>query len=108
MSEKGNKASQAFLKWFGKLMRGRYGADNFSRFLSGVALVILAVAFLTRTKWLFIPGLLIILCYYYRFFSKNHEARKKENIRYLTLEFKVIDKWKKYKQKKVENPKKKK
>ncbi len=102
MSDKWKKASQTFLLWFGKVMRGRYGADNFSRFLSMVALILLAAGFLSRIKWFFIPALLIILFYYFRFFSKNHEARKKENVRFLAVEFWLTDKWKKHKKMQAE------
>ena len=102
MSDGWKKASQGFLKWFGRVMQGRYGADNFSHFLSVFALVFLAIACLSRIKWFFIPGLLILMYYYFRFFSKNHEARKKENIKYLSLEFRLIDRWKKYKKRQLE------
>lgn len=102
MSERWKRASQTFLKWFGKVMRGRYGADNLSRFLSMFALVFLAIGFLSQIKWFFIPGALLILIYYFRFFSKNHEARKKENVRYLSMEFWVTDRWRKFRKRQVE------
>jgi len=102
MSDRFKKASQTFLKWFGKVMRGRYGADNLSRFLSLVALAFLAVGFLSRINWFFIPGLILIIWYYFRFFSRNQEARKKENIKFLALEFRVVDGWKKHKKRQLE------
>ena len=102
MSDKWKKASRKFLMWFGRIMQGRYGADNFSRFLSMLALIFLAIGFLSGIKWFFILGVILILYYYFRFFSKNREARKKENIKYLAVEFKLRDKWKKHKQMQAE------
>ena len=77
-----------FRENFNAFMGNRYGADQFGRFLSVFALILLVVSF-------FVPGLagriisvivLLILAYcIFRMFSKNTVRRNKENIAYLKV-----------------------
>ncbi len=66
-------------------MSGRYGQDQFSRFLLIVCMVCLVLSLFVR-----IPGLsllvLVLLGYvYFRMLSRNIPARYKENQKYLEL-----------------------
>ena len=66
-----------------RFMQGRYGTDQFSRFLLGVAVVCLVLSlFIHSGIWSFLILLLIVYCYF-RMFSRNHAARYAENQRYL-------------------------
>ncbi len=72
-------------KWKEKLrqfMIGRYGVDDFSKFLLAAALVLIALSiFIPNIVFSFLILLLLIYCYY-RMFSKNISARYKENQKY--------------------------
>ncbi len=73
-----------------RFMYGRYGQDQFSRFLLVVCLVILILSF-----FIHIPGLgilvILLLCYvYFRMLSKNIQARYAENQKFLELKEKFL------------------
>ncbi len=70
-------------------MAGRYGADQFSRFLSFVALALIVLNLFFRSSVLWVLGLAVLVLTYVRMFSKNYEKRRKENERYLQLKYKL-------------------
>ena len=74
---------------FLRFMAGRYGADQFSRFLSFVALALIVLNLFFRSGVLWILGLAVLVLTYVRMFSKNYEKRRKENERYLQLKYKL-------------------
>lgn len=83
------------MKFRDRLIRffyGRNGADNFSRFLSIVALAFLAISLFTNIVKLdglsFLLELLAMVCIvlsFVRTFSKNITKRREENAKYLAL-----------------------
>lgn len=66
-----------------KFMSGRYGQDQFSRFLFGAAVVFMLITMLTRTQELYWLALAALVFGYWRMLSRNHSARYRENQRYL-------------------------
>ena len=64
---------------FIRFMAGRYGADQFSRFLSFVALALIVLNLFVRSNVLWILGLAALVLTYVRMFSKNFARRRKEN-----------------------------
>ena len=74
---------------FLRFMAGRYGADQFSRFLSFVALALIVLNLFFRSSVLWVLGLAVLVLTYVRMFSKNYEKRRKENERYLQLKYKL-------------------
>ncbi len=70
-------------------MAGRYGVDQFSRFLSFVALALIVLNLFFRSSVLWILGIAVLVLTYVRMFSKNFEKRRKENERYLQLKYKL-------------------
>ena len=74
---------------FLRFMAGRYGADQFSRFLSFVALALIVLNLFFRSSVLWVLGLAVLVLTYVRMFSKNFEKRRKENERYLQLKYKL-------------------
>lgn len=68
---------------FYRFMQGRYGLDQFSRFLLGVMMVCMLVNFLIHSRALYTFAWLLLFYAYFRIFSKNHSARYAENQRYL-------------------------
>ena len=88
---------------FAQFMAGRYGADEFSRFLSVAALIILIVSMFLGTmaqSILFVLALATLIYSYVRVFSRKIQARRAENYKYLAQRNKVTgwfklqkDKW---------------
>lgn len=66
-----------------EFMNGRYGMDSFSKFLLIVALII--VVFLAFIPFASLVGWIIIGYSLFRILSKNFDARKKENDRFLKI-----------------------
>ena len=70
---------------FYRFMQGRYGADELSKFLTGVGMALIILNILTRIS---IFNLLFWVCLiysYFRMFSKNYSARYAENQKFLGL-----------------------
>lgn len=70
---------------FQRFMQGRYGADQLSRFLTGVGLVLLIVNLFVRTQFLFYLVLALLIYCYYRMFSRDYASRSAENQKYLRM-----------------------
>ena len=68
-----------------RFMYGRYGQDEFSRFLLVLCLVLLIVSFLIRIPGLSILILAVLGYVYFRMLSRNVPARYAENQKYLAL-----------------------
>lgn len=64
-------------------MVGRYGTDEFSKFLLTVSLILFVLSLFVRTGWLYFFAVLLLIWAYYRILSKNFENRRKENEQYL-------------------------
>ena len=74
-------------------MARRYGADQFGRFLSGAALVLLIVNLFVRGvvgQILYFLVLAVLVYNIFRMFSKNTAARYKENVAYLKVKNRVV------------------
>ena len=70
---------------FYRFMQGRYGTDEFSKFLVGVGMVLIILNILTRLS---VFNLLFWVCFFYsyfRMFSKNYPARYNENQKFLGM-----------------------
>ena len=70
-------------------MAGRNGADQFTRALTIVALVLVFANLFIRSGPLLVLWLAIMGYAYFRMFSRNIARRREENARYLQLEYKV-------------------
>jgi len=69
---------------FQRFMYGRYGQDQFSKFLITAALICAILNIFVKTKILYWAAWILIIYAYYRVFSRNHQARYAENQKYLT------------------------
>ena len=74
---------------FIRFMAGRYGADQFSRFLSFVALALIVLNLFIRSNVLWILGFAALVFTYVRMFAKNFARRRRENEAYLRLKNKL-------------------
>ena len=62
-----------------EFMQGRYGADEFSRFIMAVTLVLLILNMFTRIPLLYLLALVLLGYGYFRMFSRNIYKRSHEN-----------------------------
>ena len=76
--------------WFQRFMSGRYGFDQLGGFLCIVSfiLVIIGAWVSPVLYWL---GLVLLIYSYFRVLSRNRSKRYAENLKYLTLQNKVVD-----------------
>lgn len=72
-----------FGMWFANLMRGRYGNDNLNRFLLIVSLILIIADMFIRWRILYMLAVLILIYVYCRMFSRNINARYRENQKFL-------------------------
>lgn len=73
---------------FTRFMMGRYGVDQFSRFLSVVTIVLMILGLFIHPV-LYYLGIIGIIYMYFRTFSKNYSKRRKENDWYLKRSYTV-------------------
>lgn len=69
---------------FVRFMYGRYGVDEFSKFLMSASIVILIINMFVRNSILSLSVSGIIIFVYYRMFSKNHMVCRKQNQWYMS------------------------
>ena len=79
----------SFKEKFMRFMAGRYGADQLSRFLSVMSLVLIVANLFLRSTVLWLLGIAALVLVYLRMFSKNYEKRRRENERFLQLKYRL-------------------
>ena len=72
-----------------RFMQGRYGTDDFYKFLFWVALLGIVINWFFKSQLLSFAVTLILVYAMYRVLSKNHSARYAENQRYLQATAKI-------------------
>ncbi len=77
---------------FYRFMQGRYGIDQFGRFLMAMVMVCLVLS-LFGLKFFYVAGIAVLVYSYFRIFSKNLYKRRAENTAYLKYEYKVKQKF---------------
>ena len=79
--------------WLYKITAGRYGSDEFNRFLLVLMIIPLIASIFIRTKISIVfwgVAILILIYSYFRMFSKNIYKRRAENQRYLNIRNKFL------------------
>ena len=82
--------------WLQRVMTGRYGVDEYNRFLNTVAMVSLVLSILFNNILGMIFWLLAIVSLvwsYFRMFSRNTYKRRAENSAYLTARYALTRKF---------------
>lgn len=74
---------------FIRMMYGRYGIDELSKFIFYVFLILFIISFFIKNLFLDITWILLLTIVIFRFFSKNINKRNKENKLYLKLKNKI-------------------
>lgn len=75
-----------------RFMWGRYGNDRFNQFLMIMTLICLTLSFF-GLRIFYVLSLVLLVCVYYRMFSKNMSKRSAENQWYLKKEMQVRGWW---------------
>ncbi len=70
---------------FSNFMAGRYGMDEFGRFLNIVSLILIILSFFFR--FVLIAALLVMGYSYFRIFSRNYAKRNAENQKYCSIRY---------------------
>ena len=76
-----------------QFMIGRYGFDSFSKFTLGVALALCVLDIFINSRFLTSWFYVLIIYSYYRAFSKNHQKRYQENMKFLQIKNKITAKF---------------
>ena len=81
--------------WLQRVMAGRYGVDEYSRFLNIVALVSLVLSILFNnglSVFFWLLAIISLVWTYFRMFSRNSYKRRAENNAYLTIRYNMTRK----------------
>ena len=82
---------------FRRFMKSRYGADQLSCFLTTVALILIILNIFIRNNIIVCLVMAILVCCYYRMFSRDYNRRYAENQKFLTWQNKIkhkVNNWK--------------
>lgn len=81
--------------WLQRVMAGRYGVDEYSRFLNIVALVSLVLSILFNnglSVFFWLLAIISLVWTYFRMFSRNTYKRRAENNAYPTIRYNMTRK----------------
>lgn len=76
-----------------QFMQGRYGADQFSKFLIYLSLILLVITLFCRNNFIYYIAVIVLFYSYFRMLSRNISKRYAENQKYLSLRYKVVGKF---------------
>ena len=68
-----------------RFMYGRYGVDNFYRFITIIIYILLIIGFISKKISFTLAALLFLIINTMRCFSKNINRRQRENQKYLNI-----------------------
>ena len=88
---------------FMEFMSGRYGADQLSRFILAVSLILLVLNIFTNLRIIYLAALIVLAWCYFRMFSRNIAKRSAENQKYLNMVWKSKVKFGKFKNRIVQS-----
>ncbi|MCR4671646.1 MAG: hypothetical protein K5637_00210 [Lachnospiraceae bacterium] len=73
-----------------RFMSGRYGNDPFNHFLLVAALILLVIQLITRSGFLYVIALIVLIFAYYRMLSRNHAKRYQELQKFEAVRDRVV------------------
>ncbi|MCC8101888.1 MAG: hypothetical protein LIP11_06375 [Clostridiales bacterium] len=86
---------QKISDFFSNFMSGRYGADDLSKFMLAVCLILLVINIFTSQPLIYLLALVLLVLSYFRMFSRNYMQRSAENEKYLNLTQGIRDRFSK-------------
>ena len=78
-----------------RFMIGRYGVDTFSKFLLGVAFALCVLDLFINSRMLTSWFYVLVIYAYFRIFSRNHQKRYQENLKFMKIKNKFTSKFQK-------------
>lgn len=78
-----------FRNWFSRYMYGRYGNDDFNRFLLIIAAILIVIGIFVPKHFLNVLVAFILIYVYCRMFSRNISRRQQENMKFLEMKSRV-------------------
>lgn len=88
--KEGKKGINKMRQKFQQFMSGRYGADQLSRLLMVITLVVLVLSMFRPLRFLYIVAMVLLVYTYFRMFSRNVEKRYAENQKYLNWKYLLV------------------
>ena len=88
--KEGKKGINKMRQKFQQFMSGRYGADQLSRLLMVITLVVLVLSMFRPLRFLYIVAMVLLVYTYFRMFSRNVEKRYAENQKYLNWKYRLV------------------
>ena len=76
-----------------QFMQGRYGADQFSKFLIYLSLILLVITLFWHNNFIYYIAVIALVYSYFRILSRNISKRYAENQKYLSLRYKAVGKF---------------
>ena len=73
-----------------RFMMGRYGMDDFSKLMIGIAVIFWIANMFIGSRILYSLSMLLMFYVYYRMFSRNIQKRYKENQKFLSIKTKFL------------------
>ncbi|MGN0317573.1 MAG: hypothetical protein ACI4E1_06485 [Lachnospira sp.] len=80
-----------------RFMYGRYGMDQYSKFLLFICLVLLIITLFSDNFIIYTLAILGLVYTYFRVFSKNISVRAMENQRYLKIYYSCVSRFNRFK-----------
>ncbi len=74
-----------------RFMIGRYGVDDFSKFLLGFSIITLAISMLTGSSFINLIAIALVAYTYFRILSKDFSKRYAENYKFLNLKNRALN-----------------
>ena len=73
-----------------RFMQGRYGVDQFSRFLIYFSLCLLIITLFVHSGIIYTAALAVLVYSYFRVLSRNISRRNTENQKYLQIRYRIV------------------
>lgn len=71
-----------------QFMQGRYGFDEFGRFLIIASMIVILLSNFIRFRFIYLVGIALLVYTYFRIMSRNIQKRQQENFKFLNLKSK--------------------
>ena len=80
-----------------KFMLGRYGFDELSKVCLGTTVVLMVCSMFLGNRLLYLMAIGLLICCYYRAFSRNIEKRRAEGQKYRNFRYQNTVRWNAFK-----------
>ncbi len=85
-----------------RFMYGRYGFDELSKVALAATLVLMVVSLFTKNRFIYLVSLILLVFSYWRALSKNTKKRQQENRKFLSIRYRGVARWGKWKERQAQ------